>query len=138
MRVAIPTDGDYVSAHFGRCPIFTLVDLENNKEVKRVIIENPGHAPGLVPKLLHEKNVEVIICGGMGAKAVSLIQEYKMQAISGVSGKIDEVIAKFEKGVLESGESMCTPGAGRGYGIEKNECDHGHEKENCEHDHDHE
>ena len=47
--------------------------------------------------------------------------------VTGVEGSIDEVIQKLEQGVLEGGESLCTPGAGRGYGIEKNECDHAHE-----------
>ena len=31
MRVAISTDGDFVSAHFGRCPSFTIIDIENDK-----------------------------------------------------------------------------------------------------------
>ena len=34
MRIAISTDGRYVSPHFGRCPSFTLVDIENGKTVK--------------------------------------------------------------------------------------------------------
>ncbi|MDP8258179.1 MAG: NifB/NifX family molybdenum-iron cluster-binding protein, partial [Candidatus Aadella gelida] len=27
MRIAISTEGDDVSAHFGRCPSFTIVDI---------------------------------------------------------------------------------------------------------------
>ena len=37
---------------------------------------------------------------------------------------MDEVIEKLVSGKLEGGESLCSPGAGRGYGVEKSECDH--------------
>ncbi len=32
------------------------------------------------------------------------------------------------QGKLEAGESFCKPGAGKGYGVEKEECDHPDEK----------
>ena len=35
MKVAISTDNDYVSAHFGRCPSFTIVDIEDGKVIKQ-------------------------------------------------------------------------------------------------------
>ena len=31
MKIAISTDGQYVSPHFGRCPTFTILEIENNK-----------------------------------------------------------------------------------------------------------
>jgi predicted Fe-Mo cluster-binding NifX family protein len=127
MRIAISTDGRYVSPHFGRCPSFTLVDIENGKMVKRVEVENPGHEPGYIPQFLHQKGVKRIVCGGMGARAQGFFEEMGIETIVGIDGSIDGVIEKLEKGVLEGGESLCAPGAGKGYGIEKTECDHAHE-----------
>ncbi len=129
MRIAISTDGDNVSAHFGRCPSFTLVDIENNKVEKKENVQNPGHQPGSIPKFLHEKGVKCIICGGMGARAVGFFEEFGIQTIVGISGKIDDVVKKLLKGALEGGESLCNPGAGKGYGVEKAECDHPDEKD---------
>ena len=129
MRIAISTDGRYVSPHFGRCPSFTLVDIENGKTVKRIEVGNPGHSPGYIPQFLHEKGVKQIVCGGMGARAQGFFEEMGIKTIMGVEGSIDEVIEKLEKGTLEGGESSCTPGAGRGYGVEKTECDHAHAHE---------
>jgi predicted Fe-Mo cluster-binding NifX family protein len=63
----------------------------------------------------------------MGARAQGFFEEMGIKTIMGVEGSIDEVIEKLEKGTLEGGESSCTPGAGRGYGVEKTECDHAHE-----------
>ena len=136
MRVAISTDGEYVSAHFGRCPSFTVVDIENNKLIKKESVDNPGHEPGFIPQFLHKRGVECIVAGGMGMRATGFFEELGMRAIVGVSGKVSDVIDKLVKGKLEGGESLCKPGAGKGYGLDKKECDnpHGHEHKNgCDH-----
>ncbi len=132
MRVAISSDGEFVSAHFGRCPSFILVDIENGKVIKRTEVANPGHQPGAIPEFLHKKGVNCIVAGGMGMRATSFFEEYSIKTIVGVSGKIDDVVEQLKKGTLEGGESLCKPGAGKGYGLEKGECDHPH-KEECDH-----
>ena len=127
MRIAISTDGNHVSQHFGRCPVFTILDIEGTKVVNRNTLNNPGHSPGVIPQFLNDEGVKLIVCGGMGARAAGLFEELGMEAITGVTGKIDDVIAELEKGTLEGGESLCKPGDGRGYGVEKTVCDHPHE-----------
>ncbi len=124
LKVAISTDGGFVSPHFGRCPSFTIVNIENGKITGREIIDNPGHQPGLIPQFLHQQDVQYIICGGMGMRAVGFFNELGIQTIVGISGAIDEVMEKLRSGTLEGGESLCKPGSGRGYGLEKAECDH--------------
>ena len=128
MRVAISTDGDFVSAHFGRCPSFTIIDIENSKITSKETVNNPGHQPGFIPQFLHEKGVKCIIAGGMGMRATGFFNELGIQAIVGVSGKIDEIIEQLQKGKLKGGESLCKPGSGKGYGIEKTVCDHPNEE----------
>jgi predicted Fe-Mo cluster-binding NifX family protein len=128
MKIAISTDSGYVSEHFGRCPSFTIIEIENNKVVKKDIIDNPGHSPGLIPQFLNDNSVNLIVCGGMGARAKGFFDQFGISIIAGVSGKIDETIGKLEKGNLVGGESFCKPGAGRGYGLSKDECDHPHDE----------
>lgn len=124
MRIAISTDGDFVSPHFGRCPHFTLLDIEDGKLVKKEVIPNPGHSPGLIPQFLHEKDVKAIIAGGMGMRATGFFNELQIETIVGISGNINEVIDQLLKGTLKGGESLCKPGSGRGYGLDKTICDH--------------
>ncbi len=121
MKIVISTDGEFVSAHFGRCPAFTLVETEENKLVNKKIIANPGHHPGFLPSFLAEKGVEYIICGGMGQRAQSMFAEKQIKSVVGVQGKVDETIDKLLKGQLKGGESLCQPGKGKGYGIPKTE-----------------
>jgi len=124
MKIAISTDGNLVSSHFGRCPSFTILTIENGKLASREIIDNPGHHPGFLPEFLSKKGVECIVAGGMEQRALMLFAEKGIKDILGISGSIDEVVDKIIKGTLEGGESLCSPGAGRGYGLDKTECDH--------------
>ena len=128
MKIAISTDNEYVSAHFGRCPSFTLVEVVNAEVVNKEMIKNPGHHPGFLPQFFKELGVECIIAGGMGNKARDLFDQYQIQQIVGITGKIEDTISKLVDGTLKGGESLCSPGGGKGYGIDKTECDHGGEQ----------
>lgn len=124
MRIAIATDQDRVASHFGRCQTYTMVDLVDEQMTEAKELKNPGHAPGVIPEFLHGKGVDKIICGGIGMRATELFAQYDMEVFSGVTGSIQSVLEELKEGTLQPGESMCTPGAGRGYGIEKVTCDH--------------
>ena len=128
MRLAISTDNGFVSAHFGRCPDFTIVDIDNGQVIRKEVVANPGHQPGFIPQFLHQRGVNCIICGGMGMRATGFFDELGIQTIVGISGRIDEVIEEIKKGTLKGGESLCRPGSGKGYGIEKSVCDHPNEE----------
>ena len=121
MRIAISTDGENVSAHFGRCPEFTIVDVEEGQASEREIIKNPGHEPGFIPEFLRKKGVNCIIAGGMGHRAKGFFEQYGIQVIVGVQGSINNVIERILDGQIKTmgGESLCTPGGGKGYGVEK-------------------
>lgn len=118
MKIAISTDGEFVSPHFGRRPIFTLVDIEDGEIVNTEEISNPGHHWGFLPEFLSQRGVRYIICGSMGRRAQLLFAEKGIEPFF-VGGRVNEVIERFTKGELERGISECQPGAGRGYGIEK-------------------
>lgn len=124
MRIAISTEGDFVSGHFGRCPTFTIVDIEKEKITKKEVVDNPGHEPGFIPQFLHQRGVNCIVAGGMGARAQGLFEEFGINTIMGVEGEVTEVIDQLAKGILSGGESSCKPGAGKGYGLDKTECEH--------------
>ena len=110
MKVAISTEGSSVSAHFGRCPAYTIVDIKGGQVLKREKIENPGHSPGFLPNYLSEMGVTCVIAGGMGSRAQDLFRQKNIEPIIGVEGTIDEVIDKFLNNKLEKGEDLCEHG----------------------------
>lgn len=110
MKVAISTENGYVSAHFGRCPAYTLVKIQDGRVVGREEIPNPGHQPGFLPEYLSARGVNVIIAGGMGPRAQGLFAEKNIQTLIGIQGPIDEVIKKFLRQELEAGQDRCDHG----------------------------
>jgi predicted Fe-Mo cluster-binding NifX family protein len=110
MKIAISTENGFVSAHFGRCPTYTIVDIQDGRILARQEIPNPGHQPGFLPGFLSERGVEVIIAGGMGPRAQGLFAAKNIQTLIGVQGPIDEVIGKFLRQELETGQDLCDHG----------------------------
>jgi predicted Fe-Mo cluster-binding NifX family protein len=124
IRVAIATDGDFVSQHFGRCQSYTIVDIEDGKILKTELIDNPGlegHEPGVIPRFLHQKGVSYIVAGGMGPRAVEFFNQFGIQTVIGVSGNIKHTIEKFIKGELQGGRNM--------HELFEQEHEHGHDHE---------
>lgn len=117
MRLAIATENGQVAQHFGRCPGFTIVDIDKEgKVISKNFIENPGHKahqPGAVPRFLKSQNVDFVVAGGMGPNAVHNLQTSGIRVIVGVSGSIDDTISKFLIGSLKGGESLCEHGEHR-------------------------
>lgn len=123
MRIAIATDGNSVSPHFGRCRVYTLVDVNDDEVINRQILENPGHKPDFLPEFLHNNQVDCIVSGGMGRKAHALFDQYNIEAVVGVEGDIETVIDKLLDGKIESGENLCAP--------KHEHSEHGHEHKHC-------
>lgn len=123
MKIAIATDNDKVSAHFGRCPQFTVLEIKSNKLINKEVIDNPGHRAGFLPEYFHDKGIGCIVAGGAGRRASSIFKDKGIDLIVGITGSINEVIDKALKGTLESGETLYKPGEGRGYGIERHKTD---------------
>jgi len=124
MKIAISTDMEKVSEHFGRCPDFTIIEIEDNKIKTKKIIKNPGHATGFLPKYFKEQGVGCVIAGGAGFRAQELFEQFGIKLITGIQGNVDEVINDYIKGELNQGKDFCNPGRGKGYGIKKED---GHE-----------
>jgi len=124
MRIAIATDGDFVSAHFGRCSSYTIVEVEGNKLISKKVINNPGHQPGFLPQFLKEQGAECIVAGGMGPRAKGLFAEAGIKVVLGVTGKVEDVIKQLIEGTLKEGDSLCE----HGHDLNKTECKHSEEK----------
>ncbi len=110
MRVAIPLTEGKLCLHFGHCGTFAIVDLDmENKELKnREDVVPPPHEPGLLPRWLAEKKVNMIIAGGMGQRAQTLFQSNNIEVIVGAPSLTpEELVNNFMNGKLESGKNVC-------------------------------
>jgi predicted Fe-Mo cluster-binding NifX family protein len=82
MRIALPSETPggldaALSAHFGHCAVFTIVDVDGD-DMKVATIPNGGHEQGgcMAPvMLLKEEGVEVMVAGGMGQRPLMGFQQ---------------------------------------------------------------
>lgn len=107
MRIAVASEKDMVTGHFGHCESFHLFDVENGEIVKEESLPNPGHKPGFLPNYLHEKGANVIISGGMGGAAVQIFNSHNIEVVIGTKGLAKDAVCKYIKGELESTGSIC-------------------------------
>lgn len=107
MRYAIASDGTQVAAHFGRCPEYLLVDVEDGMVLGQTVLPNPRHQEGLLPHLLADHGVHAVVAGGAGPRALGLLAELGIIAYLGAAGPIKDVVAELLAGTLQSGESAC-------------------------------
>ncbi|RLF93974.1 dinitrogenase iron-molybdenum cofactor biosynthesis protein [Thermococci archaeon] len=114
MKIAFATEEDkgiesILAYHFGRCPYYVFVDIENN-EVKDVENkENPyydRHEPGVVPQFIAREGASVIIAGGMGPRAIDWFKNLGVQPVTGISGKVKDILNEYLAGKL-SGAAPC-------------------------------
>lgn len=106
-KIAIARDGRVVSGHFGHCEGFEVIELDGDKISSREFLSNPGHRPGFLPRYLSEKDINVIISGGMGAAAQELFSRNNIKVIVGAKGDLEEVIKSYIGGNLKSTNSIC-------------------------------
>jgi len=106
-KIAIPSQQKMVSAHFGHCSQFTIVEVDNQQVVKEEVIANPGHKPGFLPKFLHQLGVNVILAGGMGQRAVDLFYQNQIEVVTGASGLVKDVVSSYLSNNLELTENIC-------------------------------
>ena len=108
MRLAIATEDGHVSAHFGHCPSFTFVDLEDGAATNQLSVPSPEHEPGKIPLFLKEHGADVVVSGGLGQNAATLFDRLGIQQIVGVTGTIEDTISGCLDGTLEGGGSLCS------------------------------
>jgi predicted Fe-Mo cluster-binding NifX family protein len=110
MRVAIPLAQGKLSLHFGHCDQFAIFDIDDNikKVINREEATPPAHAPGVLPKWLHQNNVSVIIAGGMGQRAQQLFAQNHIKVVIGASaGSPEELVSAYLENKLETGNNIC-------------------------------
>lgn len=92
-----------VSMHFGRCPFYTLIEIEDGKIADSKTVENPHfghHQPGVMPRFINDLGAHVILAGGMGPRAVQMFQGFGMDVVTGAVGQVEKVVEAYLSGSL--------------------------------------
>ena len=110
MRIAIPLAGGQLSAHFGHCEEFALLDVDPATRAVQAEtrLAAPDHQPGLLPRWLAEQKVDRVIAGGMGRRAQDLFQQHGIDVTVGAPPADPQAIASdFLNNKLSLGGNLC-------------------------------
>ena len=110
MRIAIPLVQGRLSAHFGHCEQFAIIDVdtEAGKMTNEERFTPPAHEPGALPKWLSGMCVDVIIAGGMGQRAQQLFAQNNIDVVVGApDSSPEELTTQYITGRLQCGENIC-------------------------------
>ncbi|GAB6178314.1 iron-sulfur cluster carrier protein MrpORP [Desulfobaculum senezii] len=109
-RFAVPVANGQLCMHFGHCDKFAVMDVDNKSKTitKGELLTPPPHEPGVLPRWLAEKGANVIIAGGMGARAQSLFTENGIKVVVGAQpGDPEEIVKTYLDGKLTVGQNIC-------------------------------
>lgn len=114
IAVAIEENGtdEKVAEHFGRCTKFTVCELDEEKNIiKTETFFNPlaGQHSGTcqLPGYVNQFNVDTIIAGGMGQKAVSNFHAFGIDVITAPGLLYEDAMNSFLQGKL-AGYEACS------------------------------
>lgn len=143
MRVAIPSNSPggldaKISPHFGRCDVFTVVEIKEGKVADVCVIKNQSSHFGFEKtpaEILASSKVDAILTQGMGPKALQLFANCGIAVYVTSAQKVDDAVRELieNKAKLASLEDACKearesvhspptyqpifgPGMGRGMG----------------------
>lgn len=123
MRVAFSAETNAgldapVAEHFGRCPFFALIDLDEEQLKAVTVVANPffpRHEPGQVPEFVHNQGANAIVTGGMGGRAAQFFEGYSIHPVTGATGTVRQALDRFQRGEL-NGWSPCDESVAHGHG----------------------
>ncbi len=123
MRIAVSADtknglDSVVSPHFGRCPYFVLVDLDDHDVTEVKEVDNPyygHHQPGQVPALIDSLGANVMLTGGMGGRAITFFQQFGIEGVTGAYGTVHQSVERYLGGQLK-GAAPCKESREHGHG----------------------
>ena len=129
MKIAIsaagPTLDDEVDPRFGRCQYFIIADTETDgfEAINNTSAAAAGGAGISAAQMVVEKGVGAVLTGNCGPNAHQVFSSAGTKVITGVSGKIRDVIAEYKLGTYSVAQQANVPdhygmggGMGRGMG----------------------
>ncbi|HIR39824.1 MAG TPA: NifB/NifX family molybdenum-iron cluster-binding protein [Candidatus Coproplasma stercoripullorum] len=101
MKIAVTYENGEVFQHFGHTEQFKIYDVEEGKVVSSQIVPTEGSGHGALAGFLSERNVNVLLCGGIGGGAKSALASAGIELYGGVSGNADNAVEAFLGGKLQ-------------------------------------
>ena len=121
MKIAVTYENGQVFQHFGHTAQFKLYDVENGTVASSQVVDTNGSGHGALAGFLKDRQVDALICGGIGGGAQMALAEAGIRLYAGCQGDADTRVAELLAGTLVSADAAT--------------CDHHHGEEHTCGDH---
>ena len=114
MKIVIPTDNkkgieDTVAEHFGRCLTYTF--LNEKGEVVEIIDNTSEHMGGigLPPELMKKHGADILLCKGIGPRALNLCKELGIEVYVCQAETVREIFKMWKNNKIKKAgiENVC-------------------------------
>jgi len=100
MRIALPVYEGRISSVFDWAERLFVLDGDG-RVFTRSEVNMGGLGPMARARRLRELGVEKLLCGGISAPLVALLEEQGVEILAGLVGEVDAVVGAFERNTLE-------------------------------------
>jgi len=118
MKIAVTYENGQIFQHFGHTEQFKVYTVEDGKIINAKVIGTDGSGHGALAGLLFAKQIDALICGGIGGGAQVALAEAGIKLYGGVSGDADAAVQALLEGKLDFNPNVTCNHHGHG--------DHGH------------
>ena len=109
MVIAVTYKDGEVFQHFGHTEAFKLYNVKDGEVIYSEVFGTEGFGHGTLATFLKGRNVDVLICGGIGGGARAALAAQGIELFPGASGNADEQVANYIAGALKyDPDTMCS------------------------------
>ncbi|MBN1157929.1 MAG: NifB/NifX family molybdenum-iron cluster-binding protein [Bacteroidales bacterium] len=110
MKIAIPTTGTKLDHHFGHCESYTVMTVDDDKNIIESEILPATAGCGCksdIASVLKEKGVTIMLAGNMGTGAANILGQHGIEVYRGCSGNVRALAEAFLAGAIYDSGSPC-------------------------------
>lgn len=107
MKICVTSIGDNIDSdvdpRFGRCKYFLIIDTDsmNVKSISNESLMASGGAGIKAAQMVAKTGAETVITGNIGPNAFQTLKTAGIKIITGINGKIKDVVERFNQGELK-------------------------------------
>lgn len=110
MIFAIPTRDGQVDHHFGHCAYYTVVEVNDQKEIVRTFTLDSPEGCGCKSNIayqMQEMGITLMLAGNIGQGAVNKLASCGIEVIRGCEGDVMQLAKDYLDGKVKDNEQVC-------------------------------
>lgn len=109
MKIAVTYENGEVFQHFGHTENFKIYTIKDGAVSEAHVEPTQGSGHSALAGFLAERNVDALICGGIGQGAKNALAQAGITLYGGVVGKADDAVRALLNGTLVyDGDATCS------------------------------